>query len=291
MVYKDRGGKVRLDDISTEPPKAITKEKARKRFETLGQELFELQDALWGAKLNSVLVVLQGRDSAGKDGTIKHVAGCLNPRGVSVASFGVPTAEEREHDFLWRVHRHAPRLGEFALFNRSHYEDVLVVRVHNLAPKALWKERYGHIADFEELLAEHGTIVLKYFLHISPEEQEERLLEREHAPGTAWKLNANDWKERSRWDEYTEAYEDAISKTAAPHAPWIVVPADKKWYRNLVVAQSIAEAMRDHAKQWKKKLEAMGRERRAALADWRAQHGKAKAFSPTSKPTRRRARG
>ena len=270
VIYKDRGGKVRLDDISTEPPKAITKEKARKRFATLGQELFELQDALWGAKLNSVLVVLQGRDSAGKDGTIKHVAGCLNPRGVSVTSFGVPTAEEREHDFLWRVHRHAPRLGEFALFNRSHYEDVLVVRVHKLAPKALWKERYGHIADFEELLAEHGTIVLKYFLHISREEQEERLLEREHAVGTAWKLNANDWKERSRWDEYTEAYEDAISKTAAPDAPWIVVPADKKWYRNLAVAESICHALRGRYEAWKTALKEVGRKRQAELAALRS---------------------
>ena len=277
MVYKDRGGKVRLDDISTEPPKAITKEKARKRFETLGQELFELQDALWGAKLNSVLVVLQGRDSAGKDGTIKHVAGCLNPRGVSVTSFGVPTAEEREHDFLWRVHRHAPRLGEFALFNRSHYEDVLVVRVHKLAPKALWKERYGHIADFEELLAEHGTIVLKYFLHISREEQEERLLEREHAVGTAWKLNENDWRERDHWDDFTEAYEDAIEKTSTGHAPWIVVPANAKWYRNLVVAEAIVAALRPYKKEWKEKLDKMGAEGKAGLERYRRSVRAAKA--------------
>src|SRR5688572_19768271 len=174
MIFSQRGDKVRLERISTAPPGGITKEDVQRRFEALGQELFELQDALWGAKLNSVLVVLQGRDSAGKDGTIKHVAGCLNPRGVAVTSFGVPTSEEREHDFLWRVHRHAPRRGEFAIFNRSHYEDVLVVRVHELAPKKLWKERYAHIADFEELLAEHGTIVLKYFLHIGKDEQEER---------------------------------------------------------------------------------------------------------------------
>jgi len=271
VIYKDRGGKVRLDDISTEPPKAITKEKARKRFETLGQELFELQDALWGAKLNSVLVVLQGRDSAGKDGTIKHVAGCLNPRGVSVTSFGVPTAEEREHDFLWRVHRHAPRLGEFAIFNRSHYEDVLVVRVHDLAPKKLWNERYGHIADFEELLAEHGTIVLKYFLHITRKEQKERLLEREEDPEAAWKLNPNDWKEREYWDEYTKAYEDAISKTAAPGAPWVIVPANAKWYRNLVVAESIVASLREHRKDWRKRLEAMGREGKAELEAYRRQ--------------------
>ena len=267
------GSKVRLNDISAEPPKGMTKARAEKRFAALGRELFELQDAMWGARVNSVLVVLQGRDSAGKDGTIKHVAGCLNPRGVSVASFGVPTTEEREHDFLWRIHKHTPRRGEFALFNRSHYEDVLVVRVHDLAPKKLWQQRYDHIHDFEELLAEHGTIVLKYFLHITRDEQEERLLEREKEPKTAWKLNPNDWKERDHWDEYTTAYEDAISKTAAPHAPWIIVPANSKWYRNLVVAETIVEALRDHRRNWDKKLEDMGKAGRAGLAAYRAQLG------------------
>ena len=267
------GSKVRLNDFSAEPPKGMTKDKAEKRFAELGRELFALQDAMWGARVNGVLVVLQGRDSAGKDGTIKHVAGCLNPRGVSVTSFGVPTTEEREHDFLWRVHKHAPRRGEFALFNRSHYEDVLVVRVHDLAPKKLWQQRYGHIRDFEELLAEHGTIVLKYFLHITRDEQEERLLEREEEPETAWKLNPNDWKERDHWDEYTAAYEDAISKTAAPHAPWIIVPANSKWYRNLVVAESIVDALREHRKNWDKKLEEMGSAGRAGLEAYRAQLG------------------
>ena len=270
-VFSKSGEKVRLDGIPTGPPGAITKEKARTRFEALGAELFDLQDALWGAKVNSVMVVLQGRDSAGKDGAIKHVAGCLNPRGVSVVSFGVPTDEERAHDFLWRVHRHAPRLGEFAIFKRSHYEDVLVVRVHGLVPRQLWKERYGHIADFEELLAEHGTIVLKYFLHISKKEQKKRLLERESDPKAAWKLNANDWKEREHWDEYTEAYEDAISKTAAPHAPWTVVPADAKWYRNLVIAESIVEALRARRTGWKKTLDETARKRRAELAALRSE--------------------
>jgi PPK2 family polyphosphate:nucleotide phosphotransferase len=270
MVLTQRGGKVRLDKISPEPPKGITKEKAQRRFAELGEELFELQDAMFAARVNSVLVVLQGRDSAGKDGVIKHVAGCLNPRGLSVVSFGVPSAEERAHDFLWRVHRHAPRLGEFAIFNRSHYEDVLAVRVHGLVPRKLWKERYGHIADFEELLAEHGTLVLKYFLHISKKEQEERLLERERTPLTAWKLNPNDWKEREYWDEYTEAYEDAISKTAAPHAPWIVVPANAKWYRNLVVAESIVDALRRNRPGWNRTLDQMARQRRAELAAYRA---------------------
>ena len=273
-VFSRRAQKVRLDKIPTDPPAAITKQTARKRFAALGTELFELQDGMWGAKVNSVLVVLQGRDSAGKDGAIKHVAGCLNPRGVSVVSFGVPTEEERAHDFLWRVHRHAPRLGEFAIFNRSHYEDVLVVRVHELVPRSLWKERYDHIADFEELLAEHGTIVLKYFLHISKQEQKKRLLERESDPKAAWKLNANDWKEREYWDEYTEAYEDAISKTAAPHAPWTIVPADAKWYRNLVIAESIVEALRERRANWKKTLDAMARKRRAELAGYRAQQAR-----------------
>jgi PPK2 family polyphosphate:nucleotide phosphotransferase len=273
-VFRERGGKVRLDDISAEPPAGMTKEKARERLEKLGAEMFTLQEAMWGAKVNSLLVVLQGRDSAGKDGAIKHVAGFLNPRGVSVVSFGAPTLEERQHDFLWRVHRHAPRLGETAIFNRSHYEDVLVVRVRDLAPKSLWKERYGHIADFEELLAEHGAIVLKFFLHITKKEQKERLLEREKSPETAWKLNPNDWVEREYWDDYTEAYQEAISRTAAPHAPWIVVPANAKWYRNLVVAQAVVDALRAHRKDWDKTLDRMGREGRAGLAAYRARKRK-----------------
>jgi PPK2 family polyphosphate:nucleotide phosphotransferase len=268
-VFDRPGGKVALDDLSAEPPKGMTREKAEPRLAELGDELGELQDQMFGSKANSVLVVLQGRDTAGKDGSIKHVAGYLNPRGVNVVSFGVPTAEEREHDFLWRVHRHTPRLGEFSIFNRSHYEDVLVVRVHNLVPKPLWKERYGHIADFEELLAEHGTIVLKYFLHITKAEQKQRLLEREEDPAKAWKLNANDWKERDFWDAYTEAYEDAISKTAAKHAPWIVVPANAKWYRNLVIAESIVEALRAHRKGWRRKLQDMAAQAKAALAAYR----------------------
>jgi PPK2 family polyphosphate:nucleotide phosphotransferase len=282
LVFDKPGRKVDLERVSADPPRGATKEKAAKRLAELGAEMFRLQDAMYGAKAQSVLVVLQGRDGAGKDGAIKHVVGFLNPRGVSVTSFGVPTTEEREHDFLWRVHRHAPRRGEFAIFNRSHYEDVLVVRVHGLAPRSIWKERYGHIADFEELLAEHGTIVLKYFLHIGKDEQEGRLLERERDPSTAWKLNPNDWKEREHWDDYTQAYEDAISKTAAPHAPWTVVPANSKWYRNLVIAESITAALRDHEKHWKARLQEMGRAGRAGLEAWRAQ------ATPPDSPTKRR---
>ncbi len=268
-VFDKAGARVRLDDISAEPPKGMTREKADERLEALGEELFDLQDSMFGSKTCSVLVVLQGRDGAGKDGAIKHVVGFLNPRGVHVVSFGVPTEEERQHDFLWRVHRHAPRMGEFAIFNRSHYEDVIVVRVHDLAPKRVWKERFGHIADFEELLAEHSTIVLKYFLHITKKEQEQRLLEREEQPDTAWKLNPNDWKEREHWDAYTEAYEEAISRTAAQHAPWTVVPANAKWYRNLVIAESIVATLRAHRKDWVRKLEEMGEKGRRELAEYR----------------------
>jgi PPK2 family polyphosphate:nucleotide phosphotransferase len=273
-VFDEPGGKVRLAKLSADPPKGLARDAAQRRFAELGEELFELQDAMFGAKLHSVLVVLQGRDGAGKDGSIKHVVGCLNPRGVSVASFGVPTPEEREHDFLWRVHRHAPRLGEFAIFNRSHYEDVLVVRVHDLAPKKLWQARFDHIRDFEELLAEHNTIVLKFFLHITKDEQEQRLLEREEQPETAWKLNPNDWKERDYWDEYTAAYEEAISRTSAPHAPWTVVPSNSKWYRNLVIAEAIVGALRGHRDAWNTKLRQMGEAGKAELEAYRAQRAR-----------------
>src|SRR4051812_49223322 len=269
-VFAKRGAKVRLDDISAEPSKGASKEEARERLAALGEEMFDLQDAMWGAKINGVMVVLQGRDSAGKDGAIKNVAGFLNPRGVNVVSFGVPTLEERQHDFLWRVHRHAPRHGELALFNRSHYEDVLVVRVHDLTPKKLWKERYEHIRGFEQMLAQHHTIVLKYFLHITKKEQKKRLLEREAQPQTAWKVNPDDWEEREYWDDYTEAYEDAISKTAAAHAPWTVVPANAKWYRNLVVMESIVDALKPHRDEWLARLKEIGKEAKAKVRGLRA---------------------
>ncbi len=261
--------KVRLGDISEAPPEGVDRNEAKKELETLGDELFDLQDLLWGARMNSVLIVLQGRDTAGKDGVIKHVAGFLNPRGVSVTSFGVPTEVEREHDFLWRIHRQTPRKGELSIFNRSHYEDVLVVRVHQLVPESIWKERYGHIRDFEELLVEHDTIVLKFFLHISREEQEKRLLEREKEPRKAWKINAGDWEDREHWDDYTVAYEEALSRTATKRAPWTIVPADSKWYRNLVVARTLVEALRPYREDWQKRLDEVGVRKKAELEAWR----------------------
>jgi PPK2 family polyphosphate:nucleotide phosphotransferase len=269
VTIDKQGEKVKLDSIPTEPPKRTDKDAAKRELDALGEELFDLQDLLWGARMNSVLIVLQGRDTAGKDGTIKHVAGYLNPRGVSVTSFGVPSEEEREHDFLWRVHRHTPRKGELSIFNRSHYEDVLVVRVHGLVPESLWKERYGHIRDFEEMLAEHGTLILKYFLHISREEQEQRLLAREKEPRKAWKINAGDWEDREHWDDYTQAYEEVLSRTSAKKAPWTIVPSDSKWYRNLVVARSLVEALRPYRQAWQDRLDEVGVRKKADLESWR----------------------
>jgi PPK2 family polyphosphate:nucleotide phosphotransferase len=271
VLFDSPGEKVRLDRISTRPPRKLQKAEAQTRFAELNEELFVLQDMMWGAKTHSLLVVLQGRDAAGKDGTVKHMSGGLNPRGVSVVSFGVPTAEELRHDFLWRVHLRTPRLGEVGIFNRSHYEDVLVVRVHDQVKKSVWKARYGHINDFESVLSEQGCIIVKFFLHISPEEQEQRLLAREKDPIDAWKLNVQDWKDRELWDEFTEAYEDAISRCAAPHAPWIVVPADAKWFRNLVVVETVTKTLRPYRKQWMQTLEEEGKVRRAELAAWRKQ--------------------
>lgn len=268
----DAPGKLRLDQISPEPPPSLKKAEARDRFDELNEELFALQDLMWGARTHSVLIVLQGRDAAGKDGSIKHMSGGLNPRGVVVTSFGVPTVEERQHDFLWRVHQHAPRAGEFALFNRSQYEDVLVVRVRKLLPPKVWKERYGIINTFERTLVTGGTIVLKYFLHISKDEQEERLLEREKNPNAAWKLSVDDWRDRELWDDYTEAYQDAIGKCASTDAPWIVVPSNAKWYRNLVIAETVVAAMRPYGKAWRQTLDEQGKLRRRDLEEWRARH-------------------
>jgi len=263
--------KVRLSEIDTDPPKGLSKEDVEARFSSLSDELFTLQDLLWGARTHGVLIVLQGMDTAGKDGVIKHVAGCLNPRGINVVSFGVPTKEELEHDFLWRVHRHTPRKGEFALFNRSHYEDVLVVRVNELVPESLWKERFGHIRDFEELLCEHDTIVLKFFLHISKGEQERRLLDREKDPSTAWKLNVNDWRTREKWNDFQDAYEDVLRRCSTPRAPWHIVPANSKWFRNIAVLTTIVETLRPYRKIWQRKLDDMGQKGAAELAEYRKQ--------------------
>ncbi len=202
-----------------------------------------LQESLWAEHRHKVLVVLQGMDTSGKDGTIRHVFEGVNPLGVRVAAFKAPTEEELDHDFLWRVHPKVPGKGEMVIFNRSHYEDVLVARVQKLAPPEVWRRRYDQINDFERLLAETDTTILKFFLHISKEEQRERLQARLDDPQKRWKFRKGDLLDRAHWDEYMEAYEDALARTSHKHAPWYVVPADKKWYRNLMVAEVLVKAL------------------------------------------------
>jgi PPK2 family polyphosphate:nucleotide phosphotransferase len=266
----ERAGKIDLSKVSTEAPKGIDRAEAEARTEALGSELDEFEELLYAAGKNSLLVVLQGMDTSGKDGTIRHLLKHCNAQGCRVASFKVPTPEELAHDFLWRVHKQTPGKGEMVVFNRSHYEDVLVVRVHSLAPEPVWSKRYDRINEFERLVADSGTIVVKCFLHISKKEQEERLVAREQEVEKAWKLSVGDWKEREHWDAYQSAYEDAIGRCAAPHAPWIVVPADQKWYRNLVVTETIVEALRPHKKGWLEHLAAVGEKAKAELAEFRA---------------------
>jgi PPK2 family polyphosphate:nucleotide phosphotransferase len=241
------GGKIdlsKLDAESTPGFKGKRKE-ADERLLELNKRLEALQEALWAEHKRKVLVVLQGMDTSGKDGTIRHVFEGVNPLGVRVAAFRAPSPEELDYDFLWRVHAKVPGRGEIAIFNRSHYEDVLVARVMKLVPPEVWRERYDQINDFERLLAETGTIILKFFLHISRDEQKERLQARLDDPLKQWKFRKGDLVDRAHWDEYMEAYEDALALTSHKHAPWYVVPSDKKWYRNLVVAEVLVKALED----------------------------------------------
>jgi PPK2 family polyphosphate:nucleotide phosphotransferase len=228
------------NDKSASPGK---KKEGRKRLLQLNEQLEELQELLYAEHKHKVLIVLQAMDTGGKDGTIRHVFEGVNPQGVRVAGFKVPTPEELDHDFLWRVHKQTPGRGEIVIFNRSHYEDVLVVRVRNLAPKQVWSKRYDHINSFERALADEGTTILKFFLHIDLDEQRERLQARLDEPNKRWKFNPADLEERKLWPEYTRAYEDAIARTSTEWAPWYIVPANRKWYRNLVVGTVITETL------------------------------------------------
>lgn len=248
----------------------MTEAVALARFAKQSVELGELQELLFAAGMHGLLVVLQGRDASGKDGTIKGVAGAMNPAGTRVMAFKVPTAHERSHDFLWRVHKETPGRGETVFFNRSHYEDVLVVRVHNLVPDPIWKKRYDDIVAFEELLTEANVLVVKFFLHISKAEQEKRLLAREADITKAWKLNPSDWEERPFWEKYTEAYEDVIERTAAKNAPWYVVPSDRKWFRNVAIAETLIETLKPYKDDWKKSLAQTGAAQKEALTTLRA---------------------
>lgn len=209
------------------------------------RRLEALQELLYAEGERRVLVVLQAMDTGGKDGVIRHVFEGVNPQGVKVASFKVPSRLELAHDYLWRVHQKTPGKGEIAIFNRSHYEEVLVVRVHNLVPDEVWSRRYDHVNAFERMLADEGTVILKFFLHISEEEQRERLQARLDEPDKRWKFSLGDLSERKLWDDYVAAYEDVLSKTSTEWAPWYVVPADRKWYRNLVIGTVLNEVLED----------------------------------------------
>jgi len=205
--------------------------------------LDRLQSLLYADHKSALLIVLQGMDGSGKDGTIRHVMSGVNPQGCQVTSFKVPTAEEAAHDFLWRVHHAVPEVGDIGVFNRSHYEDVLIVRVHKLVPKEVWSQRYDEINDFESMLAENNVKILKFFLHISKEEQKKRLLKRIDDQNHQWKLSEADFHERRFWADYMAAYEDALTKCTTDAAPWFIIPSNKKWFRNLAVSHIIAETL------------------------------------------------
>lgn len=272
-VKLDKEHKVKLDDYAPDDKSGEDKDTSAVVVAKLGDELCALQEWLYAAQQHSVLIVLQGLDTAGKDGTIAHVMASMNPQGCEVASFKVPTPLEAAHDFLWRIHQKAPARGMITIFNRSHYEDVLVTCVHKLVSEDVVKKRYEQINNFEKLLSDNNTIILKFFLHISKDEQKARLEAREQDEEKAWKLSPGDWEERQFWNAYTEAYEDALGATATKNAPWYIVPADRKWFRNLAIATAIVETLRPYKDEWEETLKKLGEERKVELAEMRRTEG------------------
>ena len=232
LARRDHAQTFGWDKVSAEPE--VLRQLAR---------LGDLQDRFWAEAKRSVLVVLQGIDAAGKDGTINKVMEAFNPQGCPVTSFKVPSTEELAHDYLWRVHQKIPRKGEIGIFNRSHYEDVLVVRVHGLVPRNVWAARYSQINDFERILSDNGTTIVKFFLAIDKDEQRQRFQARYDDPTKRWKFSMGDLEERELWDDYQAAFDDALSKTSTDRAPWYVIPANRKWFRNLAVATILADTI------------------------------------------------
>jgi PPK2 family polyphosphate:nucleotide phosphotransferase len=249
MNYEEKfrvkpGSRVRLDRIDTAfKDKHEDQSAAVGETEKFTQRLRELQYLMYAEGKRSLLIILQAMDAGGKDGTINHVLGNMNPQGARVYGFKVPSADEAAHDFLWRIHQAAPQRGQVAIFNRSHYEDVLVSRVHSLVPKKVWSKRYDLINAFEKNLADNGTHILKFYLHISADEQLRRFKQRLDDPARHWKISESDYKEREYWDDYTKAFEDSLSNCSTAHAPWFVIPADHKWFRNLAVSQIVVETL------------------------------------------------
>jgi len=237
--------KVKLSDWDPNDKSEFKGNKEAGRIETekLNNRLEELQELLYAEHKHKVLVVLQAMDTGGKDGVIRHVFEGVNPQGTRVANFKQPSEEELDHDYLWRVHKQVPARGELVIFNRSHYEEVLIVRVHKLVPEEIWNGRYDQINAFEQMLAENGTTILKFYLHIDKDEQKKRLQARLDDPSKHWKFRLGDLEERKLWPEYMQAYEDVLSKTSMEEAPWVVVPANQKWYRDLVISSILVDAL------------------------------------------------
>ncbi len=242
-IVPPRGSKIRLKDYDPDYHEDYDKNSATQETDRLQTRMCELQEMLHAQGTQSLLIVLQAMDTGGKDGAIKKVFEEINPVGVQVTSFKAPTSHELAHDFLWRIHQHTPPKGVIGIFNRSHYEDVLVVRVNQLVPPDVWKPRYEHINHFERLLCDTGTRILKFYLHISKEEQKVRLQARLDNPEKHWKFSIGDLPVRERWDDYMEAYEAVLTGCNTEYAPWHIVPANYKWYRDLVVTRAIVEAM------------------------------------------------
>jgi PPK2 family polyphosphate:nucleotide phosphotransferase len=239
------GSKTKLDKMDPGNTFGYAKEDAADHFTKNLERLSVLQYMLYAEAKRAVLVVLQGIDAGGKDGTIKHVMSGLNPQGVTVTSFKVPEGAEKRHDYLWRIHNAVPEWGKMGIFNRSHYEDVLVVRVHDLVPKKVWSERYDQINEFESMLASSGVTILKFLLYISKDEQAKRFRERLEDKQKNWKFSPADLKEREYWDQYIEAYDDMLNKCSKKHAPWYVIPANNKWFRNLAVSQILRDTLEE----------------------------------------------
>ena len=232
-----------LDKRDPRDDLGFNKAKATKALADEVVKLADLQERLWAEQKHSLLVVLQAMDAGGKDGTIRAVLSGVNPQGVHITGFKAPTPNELAHDYLWRVHAAAPAHGEIGVFNRSHYEDVLVVRVHGIVAEERWRKRYGHIRDFEQRLVEEGTTIIKLFLHISKDEQRERFQERIDDPTKQWKFRKGDLDDRAKWDDFQAAYDDAISETSTDNAPWYVIPGDRNWVRNLAVAKILVNTL------------------------------------------------
>lgn len=247
MAFKDHfqvkaGKALDLSKVSTGPIGPLTdKVKAQEQTAKNLARIAELQELMYAEHKHSLLIVLQAMDAGGKDGAVNVIGGAMNPQGVNVVSFKVPSAVEKDHDYLWRIHQETPRKGYATIFNRSHYEEVLVVRVHNFVPKDVWKERYDEINNFEKVLNKSGTGILKFYLHIDKDEQLKRFKERIDDPSKNWKLSDSDFPERELWDDYRAAYEDALTKCSTEKAPWFIVPANKKWFRDLVISQIVVD--------------------------------------------------